>query len=261
MNIIVCVKHVPDTAAKIELSSDKKNIDTSDLAYVLNPYDEYAVEEAIKFKEKLGGEVTLITMGPKKADEALRTGLAMGADKGIHICDDKLTESDAIATARVLSAVIKTLQYDLILCGKIAVDTNNGQVGPMVAEMLDIPHQTAITKLEISDSKAVAQKDIEGGKVTIETQLPALFTTEKDLNKPRYPSLPGIMKAKQKEVKLMDLSAIQLDEKAVGREGSLIGLAEISIPPKREAGVIIDGEPQETVQKLVKALHEDEKLI
>jgi len=261
MNIIVCVKHVPDTAAKVELKPDAQSIDTSNLAYVLNPYDEYAVEEAMQLKEKFGGEVTLITMGPKEADEALRTGLAMGADKGIHICDDKLAGSDALVTAKLLSAAIKTLPYDIIFCGKLAVDTNNGQVGAMVAELLNIPHQTALTKLEIKDKIATVQKDVEGGKAVVETQLPALFTTEKDLNKPRYPSLPGIMKARQKEVKMIDLSALQLDEKSVGKEGSLVHIEELSLPPKREAGKIIEGEPKEAAAQLVKELHEEIKVI
>ncbi|MCK5548473.1 MAG: electron transfer flavoprotein subunit beta/FixA family protein [Thermoplasmata archaeon] len=260
MNIIVCVKHVPDTAAKVEMDSESKSIDRTDLAHVLNPYDEYAVEEALKLKEKSGGEVVLITMGPKRADEALRTGLAMGADKGVHICDDRLAGSDALVTARVLSAAIKTMTYDIILCGKLSVDANNCQVGQMVAELLDIPHVSIITKLEVQDGKAVAHREVEGGKEVIETQLPALFTAEKDLNKPRYPSLPGIMKAKQKEVKLLDMDAIQVDQK-VGTEGSLEKLVDVSLPPKREAGRIIEGEPGEAVNKLVSALRDEAKVI
>jgi electron transfer flavoprotein beta subunit len=261
VNILVCVKYVPDTAAKVEITQDGKSFDRTGLTHVLNPYDEYAVEEALMIKEKLGGEVVLVTMGPKKADEALRTGLAMGADRGIHICDDSLAGSDALVTAKVLSTVIKTLEYDIILCGKVAVDTNNGQVGPMLAELLGIPHVSTITKLDINDKTAVAQREIEGGKEVLETQLPALFSTEKDLNKLRYPSLPGIMKARQKEVKVMDLNAIGLDSKTVGKEGSLVHLIDISIPPKRSGGRVIEGEPKEAVKTLVKALHEEAKVI
>jgi electron transfer flavoprotein beta subunit len=261
MNVIVCVKQVPDTAAKVELSSDGKSIDTTDLAYVLNPYDEYAVEEALKLKENLGGEVTLITMGPKRADEVLRTGLAMGADKAIHVMDDRLAGSDALSTAKVLSTVIKTLQFDIVLCGKLAVDTNNGQVGQMTAEFLGIPHQTSITKLEVKDGKAVSEREVEGGKEINETGLPALFTAEKDLNKPRYPSLPGIMKAKKKEVTLLDLASMNLDEKSVGKAGSVVNLSDISMPPKRTGGKILEGEPPDAAKTLIKALHEELKII
>lgn len=261
MNVIVCVKQVPDTAAKVEMSSDGKSIDTTDLAYVLNPYDEYAVEEGLKLKEKFGGEVTLITMGPKRADEVLRTGIAMGADKAIHVCDDKLEGSDAISTARVISAVIKTLEYDIVLCGKLAVDTNNCQVGQMVAEFLGIPHGTIITKLEVNDGKAVIEREVEGGKEVVETSLPALFTTEKDLNKPRYPSLPGIMKAKKKEVTLLDVAALKLEEQSVGSAGSLLHLSDISMPPKRTGGRILEGEAPDAVKELVKSLHEELKVI
>ncbi len=261
MNVIVCVKQVPDTAAKVEMSSDGKSIDTDDLAYVLNPYDEYAVEEGLKLKEKFGGEVTVITMGPKRADEVLRTGIAMGADKAIHVCDDRLEGSDAISTARVLSAAIKTLQYDIVLCGKLAVDTNNGQVGQMVAEFLGIPHETFITRLEVKDGKAVIEREVEGGKEVVETTLPALFTTEKDLNKPRYPSLPGIMKAKKKEVTILDLGALKVDEKSVGSAGSLVRLSDITMPPKRTGGKILEGEAPDAVKELVKSLHEELKVI
>lgn len=261
MNVIVCVKQVPDTAAKVEMSSDGKSIDTSDLAYVLNPFDEYAVEEALKLKEKFGGDVTLVTMGPKRADEVLRTGFAMGADKAIHVCDDKLEGSDAISTARVLSSVIKTLEFDIVLCGKLAVDTNNGQVGQMIAEFLGIPHQTFITKLEVKDGKAVTEREVEGGREVVETALPALFTTEKDLNKPRYPSLPGIMKAKKKEVTLLDIANLNLEEKSVGTAGALVHLSDISMPPKRSGGTILEGEPPDAVKTLVKSLHEELKII
>jgi len=261
MNVIVCVKQVPDTAAKVEMSSDGKSIDTTDLAYVLNPYDEYAVEEGLKLREKSGGEVTLVTMGPKRADEALRTGIAMGADKAVHVCDDRLEGSDAISTARVLSTVIKTLQYDIVLCGKLAVDTNNGQVGQMVAEFLDIPHETFITKLEVKDGKAVIEREVEGGKEVVQTSLPALFTTEKDLNKPRYPSLPGIMKAKKKEVTLLDVAALKLEEGSVGSAGSLVRLSDISMPPKRTGGKILEGDTPDAVKELVKSLHEQLKVI
>ena len=261
MNIVTCIKQVPDTAAKVELTPDGKGIQTANLALVLNPYDEYAVEEALKLREKFGGTVTLVTMGPKRADEALRTGLAMGADKGIHVCDEALEDADSMATARVLSAVLSTVPFDIVLCGKVSVDTNNGQVGQMTAEFLGIPHVTAITKLELKDGRATAQKEVEGGKEVVETPLPALFTAEKDLNKPRYPSLPGIMKARQKEVKLLDLKALGNDPGLAGGTSPLVRLEGLSVPPKRAGGKVIQGEPAEAVKTLATALHQEAKVI
>lgn len=262
MNILVCMKQVPDTAIEVQINPQSKSVDRTNITYVVNPFEEYAIEEALRLKEKFGGEVILISMGPARAQEAIRTGLAMGADKAIHIDDEKLEGTDILGTARVLSEVIKGMEYDIVFCGKLAVDDNTGGVGPVLAELLGLPHVTAITSLEVDAEgrKAKSTREIEGGIETLEVPLPALFTAEKDLNIPRYPSLPGIMKAKTKEVKPMDLASIGIPPDAVGTSGSKTVFLGMFLPPKREAGKIIEGDVPEATKKLVKLLHEEAKV-
>ena len=198
MKIIVCVKQVPDTNVLIKVREGGEGIVTDGLAYVVNPYEEYAVEEALRIKEKLGGEVIVISLGPERVVEAIRTCLAMGADHAIHLpeSDDNL---DPLATARVLAEAIKKLEYDLILCGKHAVDDGVAQVGPALAEFLDLPQVTFVRKIEIAEDgqSAIAHREVEEGIQVLKTSLPAVFTAEKDLNEPRYPSLKGMMAAKK----------------------------------------------------------------
>ena len=263
MNIIVCVKQVPDTAATIKLDPSGKSISQENITYVLNPFDEYAIEEALQTKEKFGGEVTLVTMGPDRAEEALRTGLAMGADKGIHITDPQLAGTDNLGTAKVLATAIETVPHDIIFCGKVAVDDNAGQVGPQIAELLGIPQVTAATELEIAEGGASAKvnREIEGATEVLQTPLPAVITAEKDLNQPRYPSLPGIMKAKQKPVQKMTLADLGLNPAEFGSGASRFEITSMAMPAKREGGRIIQGDLPEAVKELVKLLHEEAKVI
>ncbi len=197
MNVIVCMKQVPDTETLIKIKPDGSGIVTDEIKYVMNPYCEFAVEEALRIKEKFGGQAILVSMGPARTVESLRTGLAMGADRSIHLNDPAFEGSDAFTTAKALAETIKKESYDLILCGKQAVDDDMAQVGPSLAELLNIPHVTLITKLEISadKKKAKVEKEVDGGKEVIEVSLPAVLTCQKGLNEPRYASLPGIMKA------------------------------------------------------------------
>lgn len=259
----MCVKQVPDTAATIKLDPSGKTISEENITYVMNPYDEYAVEEALRTKERFGGEVILVTMGPERAEEVLRTGLAMGADRGIHIQDPQLAGTDYSGTARVLAATIRTVPYDIIFCGKVAVDDNAGQIGPAVAELLGIPQVTAVAELEIAqDGKsALAHREVEGATEVLETPLPAVITAEKDLNQPRYPSLPGIMKAKTKEVKRMTLADLGLNPAEFGTAASRFEVLNMFMPPKREGGRIIEGELPQAVKELVRLLHEEAKVI
>ncbi len=263
MNIVVCIKQVPDTAATIKLDPSGKSISEENIAYVMNPYDEWAVEEALQTKEKFGGEVVLVTMGPDRAEETLRTGLAMGADRGIHVVDPQLAGTDYFGTARVLAAAIKTIPYNIIFCGKVAVDDNAGQVGPQIAELLGIPQVTAAAEFEMAQdgNSAKAHKEVEGAMEVLETPLPAVITAEKDLNQPRYPSLPGIMKAKTKEVKKMTLADLGLNPAEFGAAASKFEVLGMSMPPKREGGRIIEGELPEAVKELVRLLHEEAKVI
>lgn len=263
MNILVCMKQVPDTAIAIRLDAEQKSIDRSEITYVVNPFDEYAIEAGLQLKEEYGGEVTLVTMGPDRADEALRTGLAMGADKGVHIGDPALEGSDTLVTAKVLAAAIKGLPYDIVLCGKVATDDNTGQVGPALAELLGIPHISGATTLEVDDAakKATATREVEGGFMRMEVPIPAVITAEKDLNAPRYPSLPGIMKAKTKPVDKKDVASLGMDPSSVGLAGSRIQPMGMSLPPEREAGRIIEGEAEEAAKELARLLHAEVKIL
>lgn len=263
MNIMVCMKQVPDTAIAIKLDAEQKSIDRSEITYVVNPFDEYAIEAGLQLKEKYGGEVTLVTMGPDRADEALRTGLAMGADKGVHISDPALEGSDTLVTAKVLAAAIKGLPYDIVLCGKVATDDNTGQVGPALAELLGIPHISGATTLEVDDDakKATATREVEGGFMRMEVPIPAVITAEKDLNAPRYPSLPGIMKAKTKPVDKKDVASLGMDPSSVGLAGSKIQPMGMSLPPEREAGRIIEGEAEEAAKELARLLRAEVKIL
>ena len=235
MNIIVCMKQVPDTETLIKIKPDGSGIVTDDIKYIMNPYCEYGVEEALRIKEKFGGLVILVTVGAARAVEALRTGLAMGADRSIHLNDPAFEGGDGFATAKALAEVIKKETFDLILCGKQAVDDDMAQVGPALAEILNLPHATLITKLELfpDKNKAKVEREVDGGREVLEVNLPAVFTCQKGLNEPRYASLPGIMKAKKKEVKPINLASLGLPADQVGAAGSKTKILKYIPPPSR----------------------------
>ncbi|MGD2126163.1 MAG: electron transfer flavoprotein subunit beta/FixA family protein [Desulfobacteraceae bacterium] len=264
MNIIVCLKQVPDTETLIKIAPGGKSIVPDDIKWVMNPYDEFGVEEALRIKEKFGGEVTVVGLGPKRVTESIRTALAMGADKGILISDPALEGSDAIATAKALAAAIKDLPYDLIFTGQRGVDDDMGLVGATLAEFLDIPQLSVITKVEVSDdAKSVkVQRPVEGQSLTIESSLPAMITAQKGLNEPRYASLPGIMKAKKKPLEEKTLADLGLDPSEFGEGARKLKVLELTPPPQKEAGRIIDGEtPEAKAAELAKLLHEEAKVI
>lgn len=264
MNIIVCMKQVPDTAARIGIAPNGKEIATEDLSYVVNPYDEYAVEEAIRIREKTGeGEVVVLSMGPDRATEAIRTCLAMGADRAVHLKDGAFDGSDPYVTARVLARVISGMEYDLILCGKQAVDDSASFVGPALAEFLGVPQATVVTRLELGEEgrTITVEREVEGGKERLELPLPAVVTAQKGLNEPRYASLPGIMKAKKKEIKVMAAAALGVSPDEVGASGSREKTLSLSLPPERQAGKVIPGEPSDAVRELVRLLQEEAKAL
>jgi electron transfer flavoprotein beta subunit len=264
VNIIVCLKQVPDTETQIKIASDGKSIVTDDIKWVMNPYDEFGVEEALRLKEKFGGEVTVVGLGPKRVTESIRTALAMGADKGILISDEALEKSDSLAVAKALTAAIKDLEYDLIFTGQRGVDDDLGVVGANLAELLDIPQLSVINKVEVAeDGKSVkVNRPVEGGTLVIESSLPALITAQKGLNEPRYASLPGIMKAKKKPLDEKTLSDLGLDVAEFGEGARKVKVLEMTPPPAREAGKIVEGEtPQEKAAELAKLLHEEAKVI
>ncbi len=218
----------------------KKNCDSNGKVseegaeFIINPYDEYAIEEAIQVRDQHGGEVTVVTVGNEDAEKELRTALAMGADKAVLInIEDDVENRDQYTTAKVLAEYLKDKEADLILAGNVAIDGGSGQVGPRVAELLGIPYVTTITKLEIDGTNVKVVRDVEGDEEVIETSLPLLVTAQQGLNEPRYPSLPGIMKAKKKPLEELELDDLDLEEEDVEAKTKTI---EIFLPPKKKRG-------------------------
>jgi len=264
VNCVVCLKQVPDTETQIKIAQDSVSVVTDNIKWVMNPYDEYAVEEALQIKEKFGGEVTVVGVGPKRVTESIRTALAMGADKGILVDDPSALGSDSLGVARILAAVIKGLDYDLILCGKQGVDDDYGVVGSNLAELLGIPQVSVVVKLEVSGDGASikAHSEVEGGSLVIEAPLPALVTAQKGLNEPRYASLPGIMKAKKKPLDVKTIADLGLDAAQVGEQGSKIKVVRLTPPAERKAGKLMEGEtPEEKAANLAKLLRDEAKVI
>ena len=244
----------------VKIADDGVSIKTDDIKFVMNPYDEIAVEEALRIREAQGGKVTIISVGTDKTVEAIRTALAMGADEGILINDPAAKGCDALGIARILAAVLKDIPYDLIIAGQRAVDDDNYQVGAAVAEFMGIPGISMVIKEEIADGKIKCHRSIDGGTAVLEATLPALFTTQRGLNEPRYASLPGIMKAKKKPLDTKTLADIGLDSGKVGESVTVI--KAMQFPPERKGGIIIEGETvQDKAVELVRLLHEEAKVI
>jgi electron transfer flavoprotein beta subunit len=248
MKLAVCINHVPDTASKIAIAADGKNIDKTGITFVLNPYDEFAVEECLRLKEKNGGEVIVVSLGTDAHKESLRKALAMGVDKAVLLKDD--APRDSFSVARALADYLKEISPDIIFFGKQSVDTDDAAVGQMVAEMLGLPSASVIVTLEISENKARAEREIEGGRETTEIRLPAVFTAQKGLNEPRYPSLKGIMAAKNKPIEEKNPTPAQL-------KTAILGMRK---PPSKKAGKIV-GTDASAVPELVRLLHEEAKVL
>jgi electron transfer flavoprotein beta subunit len=263
VEIVVLLKQVPDTETTIQIGGNGTTIKTDDVKWVINPYDEYAVEEALRIKESQGGgKVTILTVGQDRAVESIRTALAMGADEGVLIDDSAIEGSDGLGIARVLAAALKEIPHDIIVAGMRAVDDDGYLVPAAVAEFLGIPQVSMVIKQEIADDKIRCERTVEGGTVVIEAELPALFTTQKGINEPRYASLPGIMKAKKKKLENKTLADIGLDAKDVGQAGAKCSVTQLSFPPERAPGKIVDGETaEEKAVELVRLLREEAKVI
>ena len=256
MNIIACVKQVPDTESQIRVKPDGSGIDDTGIKWVMNPYDEFGVEEGLRLKEKLGGEMTIVSLGPARALESIRTALAMGADKGIHINDPAFDGADAYVTATALAAAIRNIPYDIIFCGQRAIDDDSGQVGAILAELLNIPQVTVVTKIDVDGNSAKVIRPIEGAQLLIESSLPAVITAQKGLNEPRYASLPGIMKAKKKPVEVRDAASLGVTVDVKAR------VVKTLPPPARSPGRIICGDdPAAKAKELARLLREEAKVI
>jgi electron transfer flavoprotein beta subunit len=259
MKIVVCMKQVPDTETRVRIAPEGNAISETDVNWIVSPYDEFAIEEALRIKEAKGGEVVLVTVGPDRAQSALRTGLAMGADSAVHVKDAALDAADALGTARALAAAIKTLApFDLVLCGQQGVGGDNSQIPGLLGELLDLPQVTVAVKIEVQDGKAVVEREIEGGRETWETSLPAVVSAQKGLNEPRYASLKGIMAAKKKPVQTVEAAGLGLDAAAIAPRVKVVSM---ELPPARAAVRMIEGDPETQAQELIRLLHEEAKVI
>jgi len=262
MRIIVCVKQVIDTAARIEIKDGK--VDGVGLSRVLNPYDEFAIEEALKIREsKPDTNITLVSLGPESFGDALRAGLAMGADKAVHLLDPVFDGLDSLTISRLLGKAVESLGFDLIFCGRQAVDIDMAQIGPALAVYLKIPCVTVVTDLEFSENwgVAIATRQIEGGSETIESPTPVLLTCQKGLNQPRLPSFKGIMAAKKKPIEILDAGKLGFVPSVITNEASTTISTGLELPLLRSNVEILDGPINDSVVKLVKALREKEKVV
>lgn len=248
MKLVVCINHVPDTETRIKIASDNANIDRAGVNYMLSPYDEIAVEEALRLREKFKGDVTVISLGGDAHKETLRKALAMGVDKALLLKDDGMRDSFGVAQG--LAEELKQLSPDVILFGKQSIDFDNAQVGTLVAEILGLPSVAVIVKLNIQDGKVLCEREIEGGHEVVETKLPAVFLAQKGLNEPRYPSLKGIMAAKNKPI----------EEKPATPAATRVQTLQLRKPAGKGAGKIL-GTDKGAIPELLRLLHEEAKVI
>ena len=249
MNLVACVKRVPDTASQIRTGADGKSLDASGISYVVNPYDEYAVEECLKIKEAVGGEVVVLSVGPATGTKEIRHCLAMGADRAVLVKDEQINR-DALSTAAALVAALKNIEYDLIFFGRQAVDHDNSQVGLIVATQLDLPVVTDVVKVQVGEGKLTVHREAENKTLVLEVPLPCVLTAQKGLNEPRYASLKGIMQAKKKSI----------TEVEVEHQESALEILEMAPPTPRPAGRIV-GEGVAAVPELVRLLREEAKVL
>jgi len=249
MKIVVCVSHVPDTATRIKVGGDGKTIDSAGVTFIINPYDEYAVEEALKTKEKLGaGEVVVVTIGSDNCKETIRKALAMGVDSGVLLKDEN--PRDSLGIAKALAEEIKAQGAQMIFMGKQSVDYDNSIVGQLTAELLDYNCIPVVVKFELDGEKVIAEREIEGGREIVQTSLPAIITCQKGLNEPRYASLKGIMAAKKKTI----------EEKAAATYTPTSEIIGMHLPAGKQPGRIV-GSDASAVPELVRLLKEEAKVI
>jgi electron transfer flavoprotein beta subunit len=248
LKIAVCLKHVPSTETRVQIAPDGRHLDPAGVSYVINPYDEFALEEALRIKEKSGGEIAVFTVGGPGVVASLRNALALGADRAVHLRTE--ADLDGAGVAAVLAGALAGQGFDLILCGKQAVDDDAGVVGPMLAQRLGVPCATVVVSLSVEGGAATVRREVEGGLETVTFSLPAVVAAQKGLNEPRYASLKGIMAAKKKPIEEQDVEAPAPAVEVVGLE----------LPPARSAGRIV-GHGPEAVEELVRVLREEAKVL
>ncbi|MDP2907629.1 MAG: electron transfer flavoprotein subunit beta/FixA family protein [Nanoarchaeota archaeon] len=261
MDLVVLIKQVPDPEKNAGMKEDG-TLNREESQNIVNPYDMNALEEALSMKDKYGGKVTVISMGLPKAEQALREALARGADEAILLTDRKLGASDTLATAYALSQAIKKLEkYDLVFCGMQAIDGDTAQVGPQVAERLDIPQITYAEKIEIKDKELIAKRIVEGGYEIIKSSYPALVTVTNTANEPRLGTLLNIKKAHKKEIPHWDAAHIEADEKKIGKEGSPTKVRKIEKPEQKGKGIMFEGKLEEIIPKFLEQIKTDKLIL
>jgi len=254
MNIVVCIKQVPDTA-EVKINPETGTLVREGVPSIINPFDMHAIEAGINIKERIGGKVTVITMGPPQAETALRDALSMGADEAVLLSDSAFAGSDTWATSFTLSKAIEKIGADIIICGKQAIDGDTAQVGPETAEFLNIPHISYVRKIEdVSANSIRVQRLMDEGYDAVESSLPVLFTVVKELNEPRLPSLKGKMASKKAEIKKWGRPEIMADENDLGLKGSPTQVKNIFTPEARSGRKILEGKPEEQVEALIQEL-------
>ncbi|GAC1626906.1 MAG: electron transfer flavoprotein subunit beta/FixA family protein [Chloroflexota bacterium] len=256
MNIVICVKQVPDTTAKKVYGPDLR-FNRAALDSVINPFDEYAIEEGLRLRDLHGGDVTVLSMGLPSAEETLRKALAMGADRGVLVTDPALAGSDWLATAKVLAAVLRSLSFDLIVTGMESTDARTGLVPGGLAELLAVPCLTYASRLEVADGTARVHRQISGGYQVVTAGLPAVVSVVKGVNEPRYPSLKGIMAAKRKEIKKLALADLDVAPDTVGYDGAKVHVVAVTPRPEKVAGdVVREASAEETARRIADFLQE-----
>jgi len=259
MNILVGIKHVPDTETKIKLTADGR-LDESGIKWIISPFDEYALEQALLIRESRGaGEVVLACAGREASRTTLRQGLAMGADRAVLIQDDRFEHCDALVRARALAATAKAEGAELVLLGKYGVGTDEWQTAPMLAEVLGWPHVSAVCRFELEGENITAARAVEGAVEVHETRLPAVISCEKGLNEPRYASLKGIMQAKKKPIEMISAADVGIEDSEL--ENPKLVWESMEQPAPRSSAILVDGEPREAASKLARMLRDDAKVI
>jgi electron transfer flavoprotein beta subunit len=262
VKVLVFVKQVPDTETRIQIQGG--SVDLSSVKWIANPYDEFAIEEALRIRERLGtGTVTVASLGPERVKEAVKYALSLGADEGVWVKGDGVALHDPLSVATMLAAAAKKAGFDLVLTGKQGVDHDWSQAGVILAELLGIPHVSVVVGLELDAAakNGKARREVEGGIETVAFDLPAVITAQKGLNEPRYASLKGIMAVKKKVIPEWTLADLGVDPASVSADAAPLRILDMTPPPPRSAGRILEGDPRETARELVRLLHEEAKVI
>jgi len=261
VNIAVCVKQVPSTETKIRINTQTGFVDPTEIEWVINPYDEYALETALRLREKVGtGTITAVSLGPERVKVALRTALAMGADEAVQLTAPEFDGIDALAAGRLLAAAVRRQPFDLVLCGKQAVDDDLAVVPPAIAHFLGVPHVSVVAELaaDFAAGSVVARREIEGATEVVHAPLPCLVTIQKGSYEPRYPTLKGMMASKKKEIPVLTAAELGIDPVLLTRR---LAYLEDRLPPGRKPGRVLEGEPEQVVPELVRLLHEEAKVL